>query len=93
MKNTINRLGLFLSQAMFSAVTPPLLVPKIARLPATRLVIGFCFGRLYGNRYDDIIAAFKDEYGEPMSSAISKAREDCPGRSLLSSIAAPEPAS
>lgn len=75
MSNIFNRIGRMMSQILFSLITPPLLMPKIARLQVTRKLIAFCFGRLYGNKYDDLIGALGDEYGIPMSSAIKKAKE------------------
>ena len=39
MGNPLNRLALFLSQILFSIITPFLLMPKIAELSITRLFI------------------------------------------------------
>jgi SAM-dependent methyltransferase len=75
MSRILNSLGQLMSQALFSLITPPLLMPRIARLPVTRRIIAFCFGRLYVDKYDNIIAAFRDKYAEPMSVAIKKAKE------------------
>jgi SAM-dependent methyltransferase len=75
MKHALRRLSLLLSQVLFSIITPPLLVPCMAKLRLTRSAIAFFFGRLYGNRYDDIIAAFGDSYAMPMSHAMKLAKE------------------
>jgi len=71
----MNRIGHLFSQILFSLITPLLLMPRLARLSMTRKVIAFCFGRLYGNKYDNIIASFKDKYAEPMSLAMKKTKE------------------
>lgn len=71
----LNHAGHLTSQVLFSLITPLLLFPRIARLSVTRRTIAFCFGRLYGDKYDKIIEAFKDKYAEPMSAAIRKAKE------------------
>lgn len=75
MKFLLNRLALFLSQILFSIITPPLLIPEIAKLSVTRFLISFCFGRLYGNRYQDIIDTFKGKYGVAMAEGLEKAKE------------------
>jgi SAM-dependent methyltransferase len=75
MGNPFNRLVLFLSQILFSIITPFLLLPKIAELSITRLFISFCFGRAYGNRYQNIIDSFKGKYGLPMVEGLAKAKE------------------
>lgn len=69
------RLALFASQILFSVLTPPLLIPSIAKLRFTRAFISFCFGRSYGNRYQDIIDSFEDRYGLAMAAGLEKARE------------------
>jgi ubiquinone/menaquinone biosynthesis C-methylase UbiE len=75
MGNPLNRLGLFLSQILFSIITPLLLMPKIAKLRFTRLLIAFCFGRAYGSRYETIIDSFHGKYGSAMAKGLAKARE------------------
>src|SRR4030042_6724087 len=75
MGNPFNRLALFLSQILFSIVTPPLLMPCIAKLYITRLFISFCFERAYGNRYQNIIDSFQGRYGLPMVEGLAKAKE------------------
>ncbi len=72
--NPLNRLALFASQILFSVITPPLLVPRIAELRPTRLFIAFCFGRSYGNRYQNIIDSFQGRYGLAMAEGLKKAR-------------------
>ena len=56
-------------------ITPPLLIPQIAKLSIARFLISFCFGRLYGNRYQDIINTFHGKYGLAMAEGIAKAKE------------------
>jgi len=73
--NTFNRLALFLSQVLFSIITPFLLLPRIAKLKATRSFISFCFGRAYGSRYDSIIDSYEGRYGSPMANGLRKAQE------------------
>jgi ubiquinone/menaquinone biosynthesis C-methylase UbiE len=75
MGNLVNRLAHFLTQILFSIITPPLLIPKIGKLSVTRFFISFCFGRLYGNRYQSVINAFQGRYGLAMAEGLSKARE------------------
>ncbi|HMK56865.1 MAG TPA: class I SAM-dependent methyltransferase [Dissulfurispiraceae bacterium] len=70
-----NRLALLATQIIFSAITPPLLIPWIGNLKLTRSIISFCFGRAYGNRYEDIIDSFHGRYGSAMSAALQKASE------------------
>jgi len=74
MGNLLNRLGLFLSQIIFSIITPILLMPKIAKLRFTRLFIAFCFGRAYGSRYQTVIDSFQGEYGSAMAKGLTKAK-------------------
>jgi SAM-dependent methyltransferase len=69
-----NRLALFFSQILFSVITPPLLMPRIAKLRFTRLFISFCFGRAYGNRYQTIIDSFLGKYGSAMSEGLIRAK-------------------
>ena len=69
------RLGLFLSQILFSSITPFLLVPTIAKMRITRRLIAFCFGRAYGNRYQDIIDTFDGKYGSAMARGLAKAKD------------------
>jgi ubiquinone/menaquinone biosynthesis C-methylase UbiE len=75
MSNPSARLGLFLSQILFSTITPFLLIPKIARLSVVRHFVVFCFGRAYGNHYQSIIDTFKGQYGSAMTRGLAKARE------------------
>jgi SAM-dependent methyltransferase len=75
MGNPFNRLAHFFTQILFSIITPPLLMPKIAKLSITRFFISFCFGRLYGNRYQDIIDTFQGRYGLSMAEGLAKAKE------------------
>ncbi len=75
MKNPFTGLAHFFAQILFSIITPPLLMPRIAKLPITRLFISFCFGRLYGNRYQDIIDSFQGRYGLAMAEGLAKAKE------------------
>ena len=74
MHNKLNRAGLFLSQILFSAITPLLLVPRIANMKTTRSFIAFCFGRSYGNRYQTIIDSFQGRYGVAMAESLRKAK-------------------
>jgi SAM-dependent methyltransferase len=73
--NPVNRLALFVSQIVFSAITPLLLIPGIAKLKFTRSFISFCFGRSYGSRYQNIIDSFQGRYGLAMAEGLSKAKE------------------
>ncbi len=75
MGNPFVRLGLFLSQILFSIITPFLLMPKIAKLSVIRHFVSFCFGRAYGNRYQNIIDTFKGKYGSAMARGLRKAKE------------------
>lgn len=75
MGNPFIRLSHFLSQILFSIITPFLLMQRIAKLSITRLFISFCFGRLYGNRYQKIIDAFQGRYGLAMAQGLAKAKE------------------
>jgi hypothetical protein len=72
--NLLNRLAHFTSQALFSAITPVLLIPGIARLRFTRSVISFCFGKAYGRRYPDIIDSFQGRYDLAMAEGLLKAK-------------------
>lgn len=65
----------FFSQVLFSAITPPLLIPGIARLSVTRSLVAFCFGRLYGARYEDVIDSFQGRYGLAMEAGLVEARD------------------
>ena len=69
------RLSHFFTQILFSVITPFLLIPWIAKLSITRHFIAFCFGRLYGNRYQNIIDSFKGRYGIAMAKGLTKAKE------------------
>lgn len=71
----MNRPAQFFAQVLFSIITPPLLMPRIAKLCITRLFISFCFGRLYGNRYQSIIDSFQGRYGLSMAEGLKKAKE------------------
>lgn len=75
MRNPFAHLAHFSSQIIFSIITPPLLMPRIAKLSITRFFISFCFGRLYGNRYQDIIDSFQGRYGLAMAEGLAKAKE------------------
>ena len=75
MQNPFNKLAHLFTQILFSIITPPLLVPGIAKLSITRFLIAFCFGRLYGNRYQDIIESFQGSYGLAMEQGLLKAQE------------------
>lgn len=75
MNNRFSRAGLFLSQLIFSAITPLLLVPRIANMKTTRSFIAFCFGRSYGNRYQTIIDSFQGRYDVAMAEGLRKAKK------------------
>jgi hypothetical protein len=75
MGNLFNRIAHFFTQILFSIITPPLLMPRIAKLSGTRFFVSFCFGRLYGNRYQDIIDSFQGRYGLAMEQGLVKAKE------------------
>jgi len=75
MGNIFNRLSLFFAQLLVSMVMPPLFVPRIARLRVTRLLVAFCFGRLYGNKYQHVIDSFHGKYGLAMAEGLSKAKD------------------
>ncbi|MEW6584484.1 MAG: methyltransferase domain-containing protein [Nitrospirota bacterium] len=70
-----SRLGLFFSQVMFSIITPFLLMPRIAKLRIARSLIAFCFGRAYGNRYQNIIDTFQGRYGSAMAEGLARAKQ------------------
>jgi SAM-dependent methyltransferase len=72
--NFINRISLFVAQLLFSVITPPLLMPRIAKLKFTRSFIAFCFGRAYGTRYQEIIDSFQGRYGLAMAVGLKKAK-------------------
>jgi SAM-dependent methyltransferase len=69
----LNRLALFASQVLFSLVTPPLLIPAIAKRRFTRAMVSFCFGRAYGDRYQHIIDSFEGRYDLAMAEGLHKA--------------------
>ncbi len=71
----MNRVALFLTQIVFSIITPVLLIPRIGNMKFTRSLIAFCFGKSYGNRYDSIIDSFRGKYGLAMAEGLSKAKE------------------
>lgn len=70
----MNRLAPFASQILFSALTPFLLMPGLAKRRLTRFFILFCFGRAYGSRYQKIIDSFDGRYGLPMAEGLQKAK-------------------
>ena len=69
------RFAHFLTQLLFSVITPPLLIPEIAKMSITRLFISNCFGRLYGNRYQDVIDSFQGRYGLAMAQGLTRVKE------------------
>jgi ubiquinone/menaquinone biosynthesis C-methylase UbiE len=75
MEKIINHLSLFFAQVLFSIVMPPLFIPRIARLRITRSIVAFCFGRMYGNKYQHVIDSFDGKYGLAMAEGLSKVRE------------------
>ena len=77
----LNRLALFVSQILFSIVTPPLLIPRIAKIRFTRSLVSFCFGRAYGDRYRHIIDCFEGRYGLAMAEGLGRA-ERIAGRQI-----------
>jgi SAM-dependent methyltransferase len=74
-KNIFNRVSLFFAQILFSIVMPPLLIPRIARMRVSRSMVAFCFGRLYGGKYQHVIDSFDGKYGMAMAKGLSKAKE------------------
>lgn len=74
-RNQLLRLSHLFTQVLFSIITPFLLIPWIGKLSITRLLIAFCFGRLYGDRYQNIIDSFQGRYGLAMAEGLSKAKE------------------
>ena len=75
MGNLFNRIAHLFTQILFSIITPFLLIPWIARLSVTRLFIAFCFGRLYGSRYQNIIDSFQGRYGLAMAKGLAEVKE------------------
>jgi len=75
MRNLCARMAHFFTQILFSIITPPLLMPGIAKLHITRNFIAFCFGRAYGNRYQSIIDSFEGRYDSAMVKGLTKAKE------------------
>ena len=73
--NPVNRFALFASQAVFSVITPPLLMPRVSNLKFTRSFISCCFGRSYGKRYDTIIASFQGRYDLAMAQGLARAKD------------------
>jgi ubiquinone/menaquinone biosynthesis C-methylase UbiE len=69
-----NRLTHFFAQLLFSLVMPPLFIPRVARLRSTRFIIAFCFGRMYGNKYQNVIDSFHGKYGLAMAAGLAKAK-------------------
>ena len=49
-------------------------MPNIAKLGFVRFLIAFCFGRAYGNRYQDIIDSFQGKYGLAMAEGLRTAK-------------------
>ena len=72
MGTILNRLSLLFAQILFSLVMPPLFIPRIARLRVTRLVVAFCFGRLYGDKYQHVIDSFQGRYGLAMAEGVRR---------------------
>lgn len=75
MGNPLIRISHFFTQILFSIITPFLLIPWIAKLSFTRFFISFCFGRLYGNRYQNIIDSFQGRYGLAIDKGLAKVKE------------------
>jgi len=50
-------------------------MPKIAKMSITRFFIKFCFGRLYGNRYQDVIDSFQGRYGLAMAEGLTRVKK------------------
>ena len=75
MGNLLARLGHFFTQILFSIITPFLLIPCVAKLFFTRFIISFCFGRLYGNRYQNIIDSSQGRYGLAMAKGLERVKE------------------
>jgi ubiquinone/menaquinone biosynthesis C-methylase UbiE len=80
MRNLLNRLSHFFAQLLFCIVMPPLFIPSIARLRVTRSFIAFCFGRLYGDKYESVIDSFHGKYGLAMAEGLSKVKEVFKGK-------------
>jgi SAM-dependent methyltransferase len=68
-------MALLFSQILFSLITPFLLIPLIAELTPTRRFIAFCFGRLYGSRYQVVIDSFQGKYGLAMAAGLAEVRK------------------
>lgn len=81
--NPLKRLAHFLTQILFSMITPPLLIPWIAKSSMTRFFVSFCFGRLYGNRYQDIIDSFQGRYGLAVAEGLAEAKRKIEDRAPL----------
>lgn len=75
----MNRFALFMSQVVFSVITPFLLMPSVAKLRIIRSLIAFCFGRLYGKHYNRIIDSFQGRYGLTMAEGLAKVKETADG--------------
>ena len=75
MGNAFERFGLFLSQILFSIITPLLLMPKIAKFPLTRKFVVFFFGKSYRGKYQSIIDSFGGKYGTAMDAALVKVKD------------------
>ena len=75
MRYLFNRLSHLFAQVLFSLVMPPLFMPGIAGMRATRSIIAFCFGRMYANKYQIVINSFHGKYGLAMARGLSKVKE------------------
>ena len=70
-----HRAALGLSQVLFSALTPLLLMPRVAASPLARRAVAFCFGKAYRGRYNRIIDTFDGLYGTPLEAGLDAALE------------------
>jgi ubiquinone/menaquinone biosynthesis C-methylase UbiE len=75
MSKVVNRLSLLFAQLFFSMIMPPLMMPIIARMHVTRSIVAFCFGRMYGSKYQHVIDSFNGKYGLAMAQGLSKVKE------------------
>ena len=75
MRNIFNRLSHFFAQILFSIVMPPLFIPGVAGHRVTRSLIAFCFGRMYGNKYQSVIDSFHGNYGLAMAEGLSRVKK------------------
>ena len=83
MGNVLNRLSHLFTQILFSLITPPLLIPGLAKLSVIRSIVSCCFGRLYGNRYEDIIDSFQGRYGLAMAEGLAEVERMVGDKSLV----------